>query len=51
MYSCIYIFFFNRSREALKTYLPEPFRQNIFEAALKEDPTTKRLLAQLLEII
>jgi len=40
-----------KSREALKTYLPEPFRQNTFEAALKEDPTTKRLLAQLLEII
>jgi len=40
-----------RSREALKQYLPEPFRNGTFETFLKDDPTTKRWLNQLLDLL
>jgi len=40
-----------RSREALKQYLPEPFRNGLFDAFLKDDITTKRWLNQLLEVL
>ncbi|KAG0367561.1 Cell differentiation protein rcd1, partial [Gamsiella multidivaricata] len=37
-----------RAREALRQCLPEPLRDATFAQALKDDITTKRLLAQLL---
>jgi len=37
-----------RAREALRTCLPEPFRDRTFLAFLKDDPTTTRWLTQLL---
>ncbi|KAI8394191.1 uncharacterized protein BYT42DRAFT_487029 [Radiomyces spectabilis] len=37
-----------RAREALRQCLPEPLRDSTFHAALKDDVTTKRCLAQLL---
>eukprot|EP01120_Amphizonella_sp_Union-15-10_P000983 TRINITY_DN11050_c0_g1_i1.p1 TRINITY_DN11050_c0_g1~~TRINITY_DN11050_c0_g1_i1.p1 ORF type:complete len:303 (-),score=51.18 TRINITY_DN11050_c0_g1_i1:35-886(-) len=38
----------SRAREALRTCLPEPFRDRDFLASLKDDPTTTRWLTQLL---
>lgn len=40
-----------RSREALKQVLPEPFRAGTFDKFLKDDPTTKRWLQQLLDAV
>jgi len=40
-----------RSRDALKTYLPEPLKNGTFQNVLKDDQTTKRWLGQLLAII
>lgn len=37
-----------RAREALRQCLPEPLRTPTFTACLKDDPTTRRWLAQLL---
>jgi len=36
-----------KSREALKQFLPEPFKNGTFDNFLKEDPTTLRWLKQL----
>jgi len=41
----------NRSRDALKQCLPDPFRNGSFDNFLKDDPTTKRWLNQLLEYV
>lgn len=40
-----------RSRDALKQILPEAFRSPVFDKFLRDDPTTKRWLTQLLETI
>eukprot|EP01089_Gocevia_fonbrunei_P014253 TRINITY_DN3863_c0_g1_i1.p1 TRINITY_DN3863_c0_g1~~TRINITY_DN3863_c0_g1_i1.p1 ORF type:complete len:311 (+),score=43.28 TRINITY_DN3863_c0_g1_i1:51-983(+) len=37
-----------RAREALKTHLPDPFRDGTFAAFLKDDHTTTRWMAQLI---
>ena len=37
-----------RAREALRPCLPEPLRDGTFAQTLKDDPTTKRWLGQLL---
>jgi len=42
---------FSRSRDALKQCLPDPFRNGSFDNFLKDDPTTKRWLNQLLEFV
>jgi CCR4-NOT transcription complex subunit 9 len=38
-----------KAREALRTCLPEPFKDGTFISFLKDDPTTSRWLGQLLE--
>jgi len=38
----------SRAREALRQCLPEPLRDNTFSVCLKDDPSTKRWLTQLL---
>jgi len=42
---------FCRAREALKQCLPDAFREGVFVAYLKDDQTTTKWLATLLELI
>lgn len=41
----------SRSRDALKPYIPEAFKNGTFDAFLRDDITTKRWLEKLLEIM